>query len=83
MEYGVRTLYWDPEGNQTKADELWDAINTDDSYVAIADDMVESHGLEVSMRFPWDTEKGLYVLKGVHDLHCIVRCLSLLLQYLS
>lgn len=40
--------------------------------VALSDDFVERARLPRSQRFPWDDSKGLYLINGYHNLHCIV-----------
>ena len=60
--------------NETLADELWDGIDVSPITVALSDDWARDHGLEASVRFPWDDEKGLYFLKVFHSLHCLVSC---------
>ena len=34
--------------------------------------MALASGLPVAQRFPWDQSKGVYLLNGHHNLHCIV-----------
>lgn len=52
-------------------DKLWHDINVDDAVVALSDDWAAEHGLRTSQRFPWDESKGIYILHGFHNLHCI------------
>lgn len=59
--------------NYTLQNELWEAINIDSGIVALSDSYVASKQLPVAQRFPWDKEKGLYLLNGHHNLHCLVR----------
>lgn len=59
--------------NETLAKELWDQINIDAGMVALPDEFVATNGLPVAQRFPWDRSKGIYLLNGHHNLHCIVR----------
>jgi hypothetical protein len=58
--------------NDTFRDELWTAINIDDGMVALPDEYVAEKGIPVSQRFPWDHTKGIYLLHGYHNLHCVV-----------
>lgn len=53
-------------------DAAWDTIDTSPMAVALHDEYVKRVGLPMSGRFPWDTERSIYYLKGLHDLHCIV-----------
>jgi hypothetical protein len=62
--------------NYTSEDEelqnrLWHEINVDDAVVALSDDWAAEHGLRTSQRFPWDDTKGIYILHGFHNLHCL------------
>lgn len=72
--YHSTTDYWG--ANDTLADELWNGMDTDPIVVALWDDYAQQHGLEISGRFPWDDEKGIYFLKGFHNLHCLVNSLT-------
>jgi hypothetical protein len=57
--------------NTTLADTLWHSINIDHGVVALPDSFAASHNLRKAQRFPWDTEKGIYILHGFHNLHCL------------
>lgn len=52
-------------------DQLWHDINIDDAVVALSDDWAAERGLRTAQRFPWDETKGIYILHGFHNLHCI------------
>ena len=41
--------------------------------VALTDDYALKHNLDLSARFPWDDNKGIYHVKVFHHLHCLVR----------
>jgi hypothetical protein len=64
------TDYWSK--NSTKADELWESIDTNPMVVALTDDFADAHNLPRSDRFPWDDNKGRYFVKVFHQLHCLV-----------
>ncbi len=64
------TEYWGK--NQTRADELWESIDTNPMVVALSDDFADAHSLPRSDRFPWDETKGRYFVKVFHQLHCLV-----------
>ncbi|KAL3478696.1 hypothetical protein BJX99DRAFT_224186 [Aspergillus californicus] len=57
--------------NNTLADNLWHSINIDSGVVALPDSFAASHNLRKAQRFPWDTSKGIYILHGFHNLHCL------------
>ena len=57
---------------EAMADALWDQISIDNGTVALSDAYVQAMGLPVSQRFPWDNEKGIYLLNGFHSMHCLV-----------
>jgi len=59
--------------NDTAADELWEDISIDKGTVALEDSYVRRVGLPRAQRFPWDENKGLYLLNGFHSMHCLVR----------
>ena len=61
--------------NRTIQDEAWKSARLvpDQGLVALTDDYVRSKGLPTAQRFPWDKSKGLYILNGFHDMHCLVR----------
>ncbi|KAL4766805.1 hypothetical protein BDW60DRAFT_212590 [Aspergillus nidulans var. acristatus] len=57
--------------NTTLADTLWHSINIDSSVIALSNSFAASHNLRTAQRFPWDTSKGIYILHGFHNLHCL------------
>ncbi|KAJ5972732.1 uncharacterized protein N7479_002650 [Penicillium vulpinum] len=57
--------------NTTFTDTLWHSINIDSGVVALSDSFAASHNLRTAQRFPWDTTKGIYILHGFHNLHCL------------
>ncbi|MCJ1401881.1 hypothetical protein MMC11_005098 [Xylographa trunciseda] len=61
-------------GNQTVSDEAWRSpeLVPETGLVAMPNDWVFSKGLPEAQRFPWDKSKGLYVLNGFHNMHCLV-----------
>ena len=64
------TDYW--SANDTIADQLWEAIDTNPMVIALTDDFAASHGLPRSARWAWDDGKGRYFVKVFHQLHCLV-----------
>ena len=68
--YYKETSYSD--SNNSIAASLWHGINIDDGVIALSDDYVTSKGLRPAQRFPWDATKGIYILHGYHNLHCLV-----------
>jgi hypothetical protein len=72
--YQPKTEYW---GNSPEADDLWAAIDTDVSNIALSEKFVESHSMRKdTVHFPWDDSKRLYITKVYHQLHCLVRLLE-------
>ncbi|KAI0907488.1 hypothetical protein F4823DRAFT_602887 [Ustulina deusta] len=57
--------------NETLQDQLWYNINVNSAVVALSDDWVAQHDLRKAQRFPWDQSKGIYILHGFHNLHCL------------
>lgn len=72
-EYHALTEFWHPNASESAMEAAWDSINTNAVAVALDDEYAEKAGLPPTSRFPWDTERSVYYLKGVHDLHCLVR----------
>ena len=72
IQYQSYTKYWNPQINQSMSDKAWDEINTNPVAIALSNDYVKEHGLTESTQFPWDTERSVYYIKGLHDLHCLV-----------
>ena len=71
-QYQYKTEY--SGENETLATELWEAINsTSAGAIALDHDWAKSKGLIRAQNFPWDTEKGIYYVQGIHDVHCVVR----------
>lgn len=63
--------FWNPNITTQEMDAAWDAIDTSPMAVALQDTYAQKVGLPPSGRFPWDTERSIYYLKGIHDLHCV------------
>ncbi|KAI0872896.1 hypothetical protein GGS24DRAFT_502371 [Hypoxylon argillaceum] len=57
--------------NDTVQDQAWMSINDDLTLVALSDDYARGHDLRTAQRFPWDQTKGLYLLHGIHNIHCL------------
>ncbi|MCJ1458962.1 hypothetical protein MMC28_009339, partial [Mycoblastus sanguinarius] len=59
--------------NRTTWDQAWETVDKSQGtgVVAIDDDFVEKTGLPKAQRWPWDKSKGLYLLQGYHNLHCL------------
>jgi hypothetical protein len=60
------------ETNLTATSTAWEALSGDPGVVALSDEFVSAKGLPTAMRYPWDTTKGVYLLQGFHNLHCLV-----------
>ncbi|KAF3052907.1 hypothetical protein E8E11_011513 [Didymella keratinophila] len=71
VTYQPVSPFWNPNSTAQEMDAAWDAIDTNPMAVALHDDFVRRKGLPPSGRFPWDTERSIYYLKGIHDLHCV------------
>ncbi|KAH8719545.1 hypothetical protein GQ44DRAFT_623299, partial [Phaeosphaeriaceae sp. PMI808] len=57
--------------NLTATSLAWEALSGDPGVVALSDEFVAATQLPVAMRYPWDSSKGVYLLQGFHNLHCI------------
>jgi hypothetical protein len=73
--YHAMTEFWDLNATEAEMGAAWDAIDTGPMAVALHDDYVKRVSLPRTSRFPWDTERSVYYLKGFHDLHCLVSSL--------
>ena len=69
--YYTETPYSDT-ANDSLVTELWHDINIDNGVIALSDDYVASKQLPKAQRFPWDHTKGIYIVHGYHNLHCLV-----------
>lgn len=68
--YVAKNEWWGD--NETRSDELWNGVNTDGVCISLTDTYAREKGLAISGRFPWDNDRGLYFIKGIHDMHCLV-----------
>jgi len=59
------------EKNETRVDELWDAIQPSHGFVAIDRHWASQRHWPESMRLPSDESKGVYLLQAYHQIHCI------------
>ena len=60
-------------GNHTAWNELWDHHTSYDAgVIALDDTYARKIGLPRAQRWPWDANKGIYLLNAYHNLHCIV-----------
>lgn len=58
--------------NQTLADDLWEALDTNPTAVALKDEYAKKIGLDLEVRFPWDDEMSVYSIQAFHQIHCLV-----------
>ncbi|KAM3467644.1 hypothetical protein MY5147_008724 [Beauveria neobassiana] len=68
--------------NLTEVRALWEELSGDPGVVALPEAYVQQTKLPHALRFPWDEDKGVYLVQGFHDLHCLV-CYGLSLNYTS
>lgn len=78
VSYKSQTDYWGD--NETLADELWDGLDTSPMVVALSQNDAREKGLSLSVPWPWDNEKGIYLIKAFHSLHCLVTFRFLLID---
>lgn len=57
--------------NQSVSDIAWSGFTTN-GFVAIPHREAARAGLPAAEDFPDDADKGVYVLSGFHELHCVV-----------
>ncbi|KAF1832568.1 hypothetical protein BDW02DRAFT_423229 [Decorospora gaudefroyi] len=71
VPYHAMTKYWHPNANDSDMEAAWDAIDTNAMAVSLDDGFARRVGLPPSTQFPWDTDRSIYYVKGIHDLHCL------------
>lgn len=75
--FSIDTLY--TNANRTISDAAWSSPDLDSEVglVALTDEYAKSKGLLPAQRWPWDHSKGIYILNGFHNLHCLVGIASI------
>lgn len=58
--------------NHSDSDDLWEAILPSHGFVAMDRQWAERRQWPESMYLPSDHSKGVYLLEGYHQLHCLV-----------
>ena len=58
--------------NTTRADELWNSLAPNVGMVAVENGISKDMDSYSTEPFPWDSDKGVYMLEGYHSLHCLV-----------
>ncbi|MCJ1251529.1 hypothetical protein MMC30_008764 [Trapelia coarctata] len=67
--------------DEIAADQLWEDISIDSGIVALEDSYVKRVGLPQAQRFPWDQNKGLYLVNGFHSMHCLKNIRQTVLEF--
>lgn len=57
--------------NRSLSDAAWDNWVVDPGIVALPHDWVKAKMLPQAQHWPWDGDKGVYLLNGFHNLHCL------------
>lgn len=77
LERDVPTPYRDDlifnSPNRSLADAAWESWVVDPGIVALPHNWVKGKMLPQAQHWPWDEDKGLYLLQGFHNMHCLVR----------
>ena len=76
MPYRDDTIF--ASHNRSIADAAWDSWVVDPGIVALPHDWVKGKMLPQSQRWPWGKDKGIYLLNGFHNIHCLVSALNIL-----
>lgn len=58
--------------NRSLSDAAWDNWVVNPGIVALPHDWVKAKALPQAQQWPWDGDKGICLLKGYHNLHCLV-----------
>lgn len=58
--------------NRTVQEDAWafKGRDTGDNVMALDNDFAASLGLPPSQSYPWDEKKSIYIMTGLHELHC-------------
>ena len=65
------TPYHNPE-DWNSSHEMWKNLNIDSTHIALTQEEIKAFGLPPSQPFPWDITQSIYVVHGMHSLHCLV-----------
>ena len=55
----------------------WSRIVSAHGIVALEHEWARKHGLRKARNLPGDDTKGVYILDAYHQIHCLVRTLSI------
>lgn len=60
--------------NRTIQDAVWDGADMKvwDTILALDEHYAINQGLPHSQRWPWDENKGVYIMHSTHHIHCTV-----------
>ena len=76
LERDIPTPYRDDlifnSPNRSLADAVWSSWVDDPGIVALLNDWVKGKMLPQAQKWPWDEDKGLYLLQCFHNMHCLV-----------
>ena len=76
LERDVPTPYRDDtifaNHNRSIADAAWNSWVVDPGIVALPHEWVKRKMLPQAQHWPWDKDKGIYLLNGFHNIHCLV-----------
>jgi len=67
--------------NLDYANALWDNLSFAQGIISLSEDFVKSKGLPSAQPFPWDTSRGLYLINGYHNLHCMKSIHAAVMEY--
>ena len=59
--------------NFTAVTQLREQLSGDPGVVALPSDYINEKRLPYALRIPWDEDKGVFLLQGFHNLHCLLR----------
>jgi hypothetical protein len=74
IPYQYRPFWWNTEyssANQTLQDELWESIRWAHGVIAIDTAQAKAKHWPDTMSLPSDANKGVYVLEGYLEVHCL------------
>jgi len=71
MPWNPYSLYGVGNQNNTDRSILWETLDTTPGEIALDHEEAKALGLPQSQDFPWDRNRGIYLVNGFHQVHCL------------
>lgn len=69
--------------NSTIRDSHWDTFDSDRGWVALPHSWAHENHISPGLNLPDDESQGLFILDAYHQMHCLVRGISLIATFPS